>query len=174
MVSLQKRNLQKRDNNFKGPACGGEARSRCMLACSLKKKKIWKLRRQDENKETKAFVRLFYLFILPELFLSILSSGLNCCGFASLVFLKLEPTAFSLIPQVADLLFLCVCSCFFITKKYKARNVKAPHGAGSATRHPHKFTRTPKVLACVLPSSSYPEHREAEPGAHALRAAPSP
>lgn len=83
-------------------------RASCILLSSFtkKKKSLWKFGGHDENKETKTFVRPFILLILPPLFLSVLK--------CTLVFLKLEPTAFSLIPKVAGLLFLCVCSFFFL------------------------------------------------------------
>lgn len=47
-----------------------------LLSSFIKKNSLWKLRGQDENKETKV-----YLLILPALFLSILKR--------TLVFLKL-------------------------------------------------------------------------------------
>lgn len=46
------------------------------------KQSTWELWEQDEDKETRVFVRPFYLLILPALFLSVLSPGLNCFGFA--------------------------------------------------------------------------------------------
>lgn len=71
-----------------------------------KKENPWQLREQNEGKETKEFVRPFYPLMLPALFLSILNPGLNCFGFALEFFPKLEPIDFSLIPEVADVLFL--------------------------------------------------------------------
>lgn len=46
------------------------------------KQSTWELWEQGEDKETRAFVRPFYLLILPALFLSVLNPGLNRFGFA--------------------------------------------------------------------------------------------
>lgn len=70
----------------------GEGQAYVALLFKKKKKNLWELQGQDENKETKEFVRPFYLLILPALFLSVLK--------CTLVFLKLEPLAVSsLIPK---------------------------------------------------------------------------
>lgn len=90
-------------------------------------------------------------------------------------FSKSNPLLFSL--SFAKWLVYCLSVFALVSStpgNNRARNVKAPHRAGSATGHPHKFTGTPKVLAQVLSSSSYPEPRAAEPGAHAWTAAQAP